>query len=395
MVVSHEIALGYELSDGDMSEEDRAYFIHARTIEWETRLADYHTGLARRSQPQGSTYAGEPGHDASAVPYLEAWQHRETLASHRAKRVGTEFYGFLTLPGEIRRLIYSMALVKGKVFVPSIETDPELGVRRFTLKNTHDLDGQRYLRYDGLPYDVGNWREKRYKQFGLISGVNKLIQDEATNIFLRGNQFVFPTGNYGHLVCFSRSYERALCYGRLVRDVSFPFDMRDCVASDINARYDHEGDDVHPVVSFAELHDYRHSYLEKVWARRIKQIRKMELDRLQLTFDECYCESGCCRKVSWVCDELVRDWDVLPPKVIEVVGWLDDDERQKIQERFGCLSEASMSVLVRFEGWSKAVRKSRFFECDPCIIAPHTSDNVLADFDWDAFLAQRQQGSEL
>lgn len=145
----------------------------------------------------------------------------------------------------------------------------------------------------------------------------------------------------------------------LARDVSYAFDMRDSVTKDIENRYrSNFGRDIDKGLitreeALRKLHDQKTEDLELQWVDRIEAIKKMTLNRLCLSFEECYCSIGCCRKVDWVLDGFVYDdlppgrseeeifcdksWVTRPPLVIEVLGWRSEKEKTMIQEKLGRL----------------------------------------------------------
>lgn len=110
------------------------------------------------------------------------------------------------------------------------------------------------------------------------------------------------------------------------------------------------------------LHDQKTMELELAWVDRIDAIKSMTLDRLQLSFEECYCSIGCCRKVGWILDALIykdmppgitqddvycnEDWKTRPPLVIEVIGWRSGKEKAMIMEKLGRL-EGPQPVDIR------------------------------------------------
>lgn len=122
---------------------------------------------------------------------------------------------------------------------------------------------------------------------------------------------------------------------------------------DLNLKDSIDEGSIPPQQALQRLHDLKVMQLEIDWAERIDSIKRMTLDRLQLSFEECYCSIGCCRKVSWVLDRFLHegpppgtderviyssfDWKVRPPLTIEVMGWRNDGEKTMISEKLGSL----------------------------------------------------------
>ncbi|ROV93645.1 hypothetical protein VMCG_08108 [Cytospora schulzeri] len=407
----------------------REHFTTTRTEDWKTRLANYwdfqdkrkadekkygtykwvqfgrfyHTYSERNvnlGQGPGETFSGmlsrlldaHPNslHDAGAG--LVAYKLRSTVAMHKRLRVGTEFHGFLQLPSEIRNLIYGYLLLKGTVLVPTDYEGSELGHPCWRA-----YDGQTYDRYHGLERAIkalqiprGGSR-KRNPLLGLIQGVSRAVHAEATGVYFGGNRFVVPTGPirlpsfFVSLVGiasddvqemdrqFRRRFERGENNAPLVRDVSYAFHMRDHVTSDYanlcfndSLRADIDEVRISPQEALRRLHDQRTFELEIVWAERVDCIKWMTLDRLQLSFDECYCSIGCCRKVEWVLDRFLNtgpppgtvdndenvysmvDWKARPPLVIECTGWKNSGEARLIREKLGNLGESLGSIEIHF-----------------------------------------------
>lgn len=150
-------------------------------------------------------------------------------------------------------------------------------------------------------------------------------------------------------------------YASLARDVSFTFDMRDQYMDD-NCNL-HKGElidkseidegSLPPGEALLRLHNQKTMDLELAWVDRIDAIKTMTLDRIQLSFEECYCAIGCCRKVGWILDGFIHkdlppgrtedeiycntDWKDRSPLVIEVLGWRSEKEKTMIEEKLGQL----------------------------------------------------------
>lgn len=120
------------------------------------------------------------------------------------------------------------------------------------------------------------------------------------------------------------------------------------------------------------VHNKKLVSLQSIWVARIEATKFMTLDKLQLSFEECYCGVGCCRQVAWVCNQFTRNdetdveqlgedgywghsYKVRPPLVIEVLGWLDLAEQTQIEKILKKLEKIypGHSVQICFVGKSK------------------------------------------
>lgn len=146
--------------------------------------------------------------------------------------VGKAFDGFMHLPLEIRNHIYELLLVKTKVFVPNalhtLITDA-YGNRG---EDRSDLSGEHYGHGANGPWYSGIAANK-FAAFtpGLLEGVSKAVDLEATRVsWGHHNQIIFPAGPWIYPLSFSqgshvRRGQNDPC--RIVRDLSFAFDLRD------------------------------------------------------------------------------------------------------------------------------------------------------------------------
>lgn len=158
-------------------------------------------------------------------------------------------------------------------------------------------------------------------------------------------------------------------YASLARDVSYAFDMRDSQLKDIEVVYEMDGiqdelerGEITRQEAIIQLHDCKTERLEFEWVERIEAIKYMTLDRLQLSFEDCYCSNGCCRKVDWVLDGFVYDdvppgrteadvfcdkpWRIRPPLVIEVFGWRNEKEKTMIQKKLDQLRGSKCNIEI-------------------------------------------------
>lgn len=335
------------------------YFVTARTKSWSTLRNDYW---------------------ASQQPAADDDVLQRAIALARRERIGKEFYGFLHLPRELRDMIYRNLLVKGGIMLRNCDDTVVL----------RDMHGNMYKRYEKVdidPYTAYIQSSTlRYCQtprldcgFGLIYAVSHAIQPEAEKIFFGCNRFVLPAGPVNMA---SYSYHMRRCLDNLnpllVRDLSHTFDMRgnakpyDVIQPEDYARRDRvDSGSLSQLEALQHHHNERTEDLEWIWVECIDVIKQMTLDRLQLSFEDCYCPFGCCRKVGWVLDRFVykdltpdmmdnddddavlitshRGWALRPPLVVEVIGWSSDSERAMIHDKLRQLAATSPEPLeIRF-----------------------------------------------
>lgn len=297
------------------------------------------------------------------------------MAKTRKQIRHESFHRFMDLPSEIRDLIYSYALCKGRVIVPNsggVAGDLE------PVKHYRTNDGFYYLRYKGLEQELlamGN-RRRALRPLGLVQGVSRAVHDEAARIFFGRNQFIFPAGRFRRpaycnlLDTLGRSSEEDFIRdlgsrtnnALLFRDVSYTFDMRDHPGDDyanLYRSYDIKNSvdarTLAPGEALQALHGQKNFDLEIDWVERIDCVKRMTLDRLVLAFEECYCAIGCCRRVGWVLDRFLHvgqppgvadiednaysslDWVSRPPLVVEVMGLVNDEEEAMVREKLSRL----------------------------------------------------------
>lgn len=327
----------------------------------------------------GRWVKAEPG--AEAEEYL-----RHTIGKCKQLR-HDEFHGFMYLPGEIRDIIYGFALLRGKVVVPNSRHGMEPQAYE-VVENYESFDGYYYRRYEGAKQQL---HAMKYSQhiipLGLIQGVSRAVHDQAARIYFGGNQFIFPAGFFVHpRYCnlrtafeahggeaFQRDIDNRINNAPLLRDVSYTFDMRDHPIDDHANLYMNYGIKISVDngrrsrgEALQALHDAKAHALEIDWAERIDSIKLMTLDRLVLDFEECYCAIGCCRKVQWVVDRFLHegpppgtadtednayssyDWFNRPPRVVEVMGFVDDKEELRAMVKLRRLL-GSVICLVKSE----------------------------------------------
>lgn len=99
-----------------------------------------------------------------------------------------------------------------------------------------------------------------------------------------------------------------------------------------------------------QMHEFRLSHLEWIWKSHIKRLADCKLDRLHVDFEECYCESGCCRLVKTVVKHMGGPtvWRQQIPKVIGIFGWLSEDEVEKtiITEQLARLGKKTKITFI-------------------------------------------------
>lgn len=280
----------------------------------------------------------------------------------RRWQIGKCFDGFLLLPREIRNRIYEFSLVRGKIFVPNANTyrHPEIFGGRERCDHAINIQGDHRLRYITDP-EMDHERSAPLAT-GLLCGVNKQIQQEATQVFWgSGNQLIFPAGNWTEPFAFN--YDQGTINGvpddiPPAKDVSYAFDMRD-YPSELN-EYEQRGEafdsirdesdedwpTITPLQMRERIHAMRKDNLFWQWESRCSIIRyHLALTRLQIDFEECYCPTGCCRMVDDVCQQLSGEWTKRAPLRIEIIGWEDDDEKQLISDRFVALGETAITFV--------------------------------------------------
>ncbi|KAI1657335.1 hypothetical protein F4813DRAFT_361099 [Daldinia decipiens] len=352
MPVSIEQALAWEMTDS-LPNEYAKIFAEERTKDWATRLEEYWARQANKSTEKGQ------------IQHV----HGDTLEHFRLARRDTqpEFHGFMHLSPEIRAMVYEYHLLKGTIFMPNT-TPMRYGVN-YDTKLTRDSRGRVYPRYKGLP---NNWGLRYGRSIGLICGVSHAIQAETMPIFYGRNRFVFPPGNIDFpMLCNHESLPSSIWVPNHMRDISHTFDMRDDTWTNFQRSHklrfqlggEEDGEDGGEEGVAAEFdsetymrrfHDSAMNELLSSWDDRVTDVQNMNLNRLQISLEECYCSLGCCRLVNTVLDRLVNAISAKPrnirPKVIEVYGWNNEAEKSVIREALETLSTDEAPVEVRFLG---------------------------------------------
>lgn len=393
MGVPFETALRWEQLRPSLEifKDATSYFAKTRTQDWGARLKEYWVLQddklrdIKKYREYHLTRSGDTRADLDPRAELDneeedfrSYQLRVEMCRQRWRR---EFHGFMSLPVEIRDIIYSYALPKGTVIIL-----PSKRPRRIIEVCSND-QGDLYRRYRGLRDELQDIYRNGHAPLSLIQGVSKKIHDEAARIYFGRNQFIFPTGffytpRYCNLIeafeshteaHFLRDAAERTNNAPLLRDVSYTFDMRDYRGNDYGNLYQDlslkesiASHTISPAEALQALHDQKARDLEIDWSERILCIKRMTLDRLTLSFDECYCGIGCCRKVGWVLNLLVHkgpppgttedqvycpiDWRERPPLVVEVLGVMSRGEKLMAQEKLGQLQGSE----VRFDTYVSA-----------------------------------------
>ncbi|KAI1480940.1 hypothetical protein F4774DRAFT_65317 [Daldinia eschscholtzii] len=326
----------------------RVYFATERTKSWETRLKEYRKRVA-------------------AVAGDETDEFQVEIRRRRRERIGTEFHGFMSLPRELRDMIYKYILIKSLVLVSQGPHNPR-GARSISCHKFWNSFRYYYPRYRGLNTED----QKPAGPIGLICGVSWKVHGEAVAVFYGCNRFVFPcdarslplTPNFSGITS-GEVYDRYISlYFPAVRDVSYTFDMRgiafspyprsSLILADPSLGDEPDPGPLDPARYMMALHDQARVDLLVSWNSNIfSSLKKLHLDRLELSFEECYCPIGCCRLVGNVLRMLsTTDFSKGPPKIIEITGWINEDEKEWIRKPLENLGGKEDSVEVRFIGRS-------------------------------------------
>ncbi|PSR94353.1 hypothetical protein BD289DRAFT_427739 [Coniella lustricola] len=349
---------------------------------WEVQQALQQSLYERKGSKRHAPATSRPREEGECLGKEQPWDVKEALQKYRRDRIGSEFYGFMDLPPEIRRVIYEYVLVQGQVPV-SVCTRTQRCIDYW-----EHTSGRPYTRYQDLWYQSDNpWEfgfnpgghivchdhctwTKNERSMGLIKGVNRTVTMEAVPIYYGCNRFIFPVMSSIPPRCWLGGDEYSR-YHRLLRDVSYTFDMREFGHFDDhgNLYYDRrikrsiDKGRLSRAEAMQLLHDQRTSELEIKWVERIDLIKQMVLRRLTLSFDEAYCRVGCCRKVDWLLDRFLysgplpgfdalddrhvyssRGWSGGPPQVIEIMGWANKAEREMIEAKLKQLPNAASEI---------------------------------------------------
>ncbi|KAG7005479.1 hypothetical protein G7Y79_00019g046590 [Physcia stellaris] len=237
-------------------------------------------------------------------------------------------FDFMGLPLEVRNMIYRHALVRGKIFVPSVisknlnDVGPDLKLDRdsrgayIPFKSKDCQSSGRYPRYR-------DYEEYRYGEpiaSGLLNGVSKAVQSEAEAVFYGfGNHFVLPVGFVQHPPLFGNNFRHIPAKIPPFKSISLSFDQRDLKTDprwwrgissprDPSPPLDYLGRNESSFVErMQSIHELQRQGLCLIWAARTSIIKRyVELKFLQIDLEECYCPLGCCRMVDSVLDSIGR-----------------------------------------------------------------------------------------
>ena len=281
------------------------------------------------------------------------------------------FHFFEKLPLELRNRIYEYCLCRGKVYVKSdrwCDSEFQINPRHcnsaysdYDLKGklmpgpAHDFRGKRRPRYT-------QWEEIKYerspKYMGLLQGVSKSVQEEASQIFYGPkNHVVLPTGLYpypetsGHFYVYDDTSPKLPPF----KSISYTFDMRDMHPETWTLREEfketelggrEEGDNFERLGFSPEdirnaMHDLGHDQLEDLWEKRCEVMRnQLALKFLQIDFEECYCPTGCCRMAINVCSSLGPFRSRFPDQ-FEVIGVKNKTEAASIRKMIAARNRAN------------------------------------------------------
>ncbi|KAF7536618.1 hypothetical protein G7054_g4379 [Neopestalotiopsis clavispora] len=372
-----ELQLFSYRDDPEFGEYALNYFVEQRMKPWSTRVHDYHChetsepllpgGNPRRSRLRD--WIVEHSKNAIYNPQLEHSEVEQRLERLRKQRRGTEFHGFMSLPREIRDIVYRELVVKGTIFPPPRGEDGKT-LQCFD-KYLANAWGEVSERYAIFKDDVANRSDWPAISFQALFCVSKQFHSEVNHVFFRENRFVFPAGDWKWPLYLNHTFVLPPLRGfrkeiwdqtHSITDASYTFDMRDTPLSDAEnlyqlrflGRVDNRQQPLPQQNVLELLHDNKWRILRSRWFIRILSIQNMDMRRLQMAFDESYCAVGCCRMVEWLCDTLTNlpgdipwlsegKWGgpkgVRAPRVIDIFGWRDDEEKTMIEEKLAPLRD--------------------------------------------------------
>lgn len=232
--------------------------------------------------------------------------------------IGQQFHGFMSLPSEIRTMIYDLLLTKGKIFISGRAS----GTGK-TLLSCHEYDVKGYRRH--RYFDINTYRDGNITG-GLIRGVSKTVQREACTVVYTKNCFVlppelqrFPLGTFTHQMTRSAFGDFAhlpvYCPLWLIRDLSLTFDGQhldiDPLAWDEMWMRAEEAPHMHPGLTSSvaterimAVHHLKWMALRGIWIPVLQDLRYLKLRRLQIDFERCGCIDRCCSRTLDVCAEI-------------------------------------------------------------------------------------------
>lgn len=190
---------------------------------------------------------------------------------------------------------------------------------------------------------------------GLLQGVSKSVQEEATQIFYGPkNHFVLPTGLYAYPETCGHYYANFGAFYQVppFKSMSYTFDMRDMhedawilreVVKEMELGGPEKGDNFEKLDLSSEdimsrIHNVGKVSLDDFWNMRCQLMRsQLALKFLQIDLEECYCPTGCCRMALDVCKWL-GPFESFPDK-FEVIGVKNKAEALSIREEIAEVNE--------------------------------------------------------
>ncbi|ETS78559.1 hypothetical protein PFICI_10621 [Pestalotiopsis fici W106-1] len=355
------------------------YFASVRLVEWRGRVKNYHGPFdtaewlqQRRSQEEGPS-SGSLAKVRDTTEMEQPVHHLRQL-----RKSVTEFHGFMSLPRELRDMVYRHLVV----------TDAKRFGERICVARGKDFN-QMVRIHDRCP---NLWNNQLLGSnlpllpcTGALRGVSRQFHLEASRVFFQNNRFILP----GRDCSWPRflngedpknEFDVELKELTLsMRDVSYTFDAYIPTMKNNQGQFIGAFDHIPPpaVQEFlGRLHNSRNVSLQNRWTQKILAMREMRsLERLHIDLDECSCGFGCCRKVEWVLNTLTdsfkgpvnAEWCekdfggpcYQAPKVVEIGGWRNDEEMNTILERLELLKPIGMKA-VHFQ---RASPKKKSDEC--------------------------------
>ncbi|KAI1408662.1 hypothetical protein F5Y13DRAFT_194134 [Hypoxylon sp. FL1857] len=269
---------------------------------------------------------------------------------------------FNRLADVVKREIYKYLLVVGTLYVPGKRWDPRRDRYSYSvcLEEIHSPYSSMPSKYRAQRYEAGVVRFHDVSFRLSARRFRKQLKQSSSAVIASSS----PLGPY--ITPSAMGFGTPRLPGKssfllFVKDISFAFDMRDEIIPGQLYRgdlmLDIESGGVSDVlqtpskqallnnedgVLLKKIHERRTSNIELVWEYRIRHLRELAcLDCLQLDFYNCHCPIGCCRLTKFVCDHLGKKWSKAVPKVIEIMGWKDTEEKIMI---LTCLRQAGVEV---------------------------------------------------
>lgn len=244
----------------------------------------------------------------------------------------TEVFRLLELPKEIRLLIYEYAVVPGTITLRFDATAEDSAT-----------NGERYNGIDAPIY--GDTQ---------LFCVSKQIKEEALPLYLAKNLFIWPVVNTSYLQLYT--FPDGVIYGsnasKYLRHLSISFDYRGidahlCAATWLELAKRPWVQQLQPGLRPLHAHVLADAFMYGVWiavGRGLAQFSR--LHRLSVSFEKTYCTWGCCRRFEKAVNLLfLEDWESAP-KVIEIRGLENEEEREYFEDRAEV--EVAAGTVLRF-----------------------------------------------